>query len=101
MVADWDRDEPVQLGVLRVVEVEVGRRRTYRVVAGCGPRGLPPVSRSDHQRCSSADFFDDLDQFVEAVAVAAGEVDEFLRSLDDGAAFGCSCDGDSASAPEL
>jgi hypothetical protein len=27
----------------------------------------------------SADVFDDLDQFVEAVAVVAGEVDEFFR----------------------
>ena len=31
----------------------------------------------------------------------AGEVDEFLGSLDDGAAFGCACDGDAASAAKL
>jgi hypothetical protein len=31
---------------------------------------------------------DDLDQLVQAVTLAAGEGDEFFRSLDDGAAFG-------------
>ena len=31
----------------------------------------------------------------------AGEVDELPGSLDDGAAFGCARDGDSAAAPEL
>jgi hypothetical protein len=47
----------------------------------------------------SADVFDDLDRFVQAVALLAGEIDEFLRSLDDSAALGRACDGDAASAP--
>ena len=33
--------------------------------------------------------------------MVAGEVDEFLCSLDDGAAFGRAGDGDAAAAPEL
>jgi hypothetical protein len=37
---------------------------------------------------SSGDVFDDLDEFVDAVAVAAGEEDGLFRALDDGAAFG-------------
>jgi hypothetical protein len=45
--------------------------------------------------------FDDLDELVEAVALVAGEVDEFFGSLDDGTAFWCAGDGDSASAAEL
>jgi hypothetical protein len=49
----------------------------------------------------SADVLDDLDQLVEAVALLAGEVDEFRRSLDDGAAFGRAGDGDAAPAAEL
>jgi hypothetical protein len=49
----------------------------------------------------SADVLDDLEELVEAVAVVAGEVDELLRPLDDGSAFGCSGDGDAASASEL
>ena len=56
--------------------------------AGTGGRGL---GRGSGPR-SSADVFDDLDELVEAVALAAGEVDELLGSLDDGAAFGCSRD---------
>jgi hypothetical protein len=50
---------------------------------------------------ASADVFDDLDQLVEAVALAAGEVDELFRSLDDGAAFGCPCNRGAAPASEL
>jgi len=41
---------------------------------------------------------DDLDELVEAVALTAGEGDELLCLLDDGAAFGCAGDGDAASA---
>jgi hypothetical protein len=52
-------------------------------------------------RTTSADVFDDRDEFVEAVAVVAGEVDEFFGSLDDGAAFGCAGDRDAAPAAEL
>ena len=50
---------------------------------------------------ASADVFDDLDEFVNAIAVVAGEVDEFFGSLDDGPAFGCAGDGDAAAASEL
>jgi hypothetical protein len=48
-----------------------------------------------------ADVFDDLDELVEAVTLAAGEVDELLCSLDNGASFGRSCDQDAAAAAEL
>ena len=44
---------------------------------------------------------DDLDELVAAVALLAGEFDELSCSLDDGAAFGCAGDGDSAAAAEL
>jgi hypothetical protein len=49
----------------------------------------------------SGDVFDDLDEFVDAVAVVAGEVDEFSGSLDDCATFGCAGDGDAAAASEF
>jgi hypothetical protein len=49
----------------------------------------------------SADVFYDLDQLVEAVAVVAGEGDQLLCALDDGAAFGCPCHRDAAAPPEL
>jgi hypothetical protein len=52
-------------------------------------------------RVALADVFDDLDQFVDAVAVVAGEVDELSGSLDDGATLGRSCDRDPMPAPEL
>jgi hypothetical protein len=44
---------------------------------------------------------DDLDEFVGAVAVSAGECDEVSGLLDDGTAFRCGRDGDAASAPKL
>jgi hypothetical protein len=50
---------------------------------------------------ASADVLDDLDELVDPIAVAAGEVDQLLRSLDDRAAFGRSCDGDPTAMPEL
>ena len=50
---------------------------------------------------SSAGGFDDLEELVKAVALAAGEVDELLRSLDNGATFGCPCNRDATPAPEL
>ena len=40
-------------------------------------------------------------EFVGLVAVAAGEVEEFLGLFDDGAVFGVSGDGDAAAAAEL
>ena len=50
---------------------------------------------------ASADVFDDLDQFVEAVTVVAGEVHELPRPLDDRAPLRRPRDGDAAAAPEL
>jgi hypothetical protein len=44
---------------------------------------------------------DDLDQFVEAVAVAPCELDEVSRSVDDGTLFGCADYGAAAAAAEL
>jgi len=49
----------------------------------------------------SADVFDDLDEFVQAVAVVAGELDQFLGPLDDDTAFGCSGDRNATPASEL
>jgi hypothetical protein len=50
---------------------------------------------------SSADVLDDLDQLVQAVALAAGEIDELSRSLDDGTTFGRPGNRDTAPAAEL
>jgi hypothetical protein len=49
----------------------------------------------------SADRLDDLDQLVEAVAMFARELDEFVRLLDHGALLRGSSDGDAASTSEL
>jgi hypothetical protein len=57
-------------------------------------------SATDHASWSTH-ALDDLDQLVHAVAVVAGELDELLRSLDDGSTLGRPCDRDAASAPEL
>ena len=46
-------------------------------------------------------IFDDLDQLIQAVALSASELDEFLRSLDDRAAFGCARNRDATPASEL
>ena len=48
-----------------------------------------------------AELLDDLDELVAPVALYAGEVDEFLRTGDDGASLGCAGDGDAEAAPEL
>jgi hypothetical protein len=47
---------------------------------------------------SSGDVLDHLDEFVDGVSLSASELDQLPDLLDDGAAFGCSGDGDSASA---
>jgi hypothetical protein len=52
-------------------------------------------------RWSSAEVLDDLNQLVRPISVAAGEVDQLLRSLDDSPAFGCSRNGDATSTTEL
>ncbi len=49
----------------------------------------------------SAQVFDDFGEFVEPVAVAAGELDQLLCPLDDDAAFGRPCNRDTAPASEL
>ena len=66
-----------------------------------GPSGLLKLSIGARARVLSADVFDDRDQLVEAVFLAAGEVDELLGSLDDGPAFGCAGHHDAAAASEL
>ena len=47
------------------------------------------------------DVLDDLYEFVDAIAVFAGECDELPCSLDDGATLGRSGDCDAAAAAEL
>jgi hypothetical protein len=71
-----------QLGEALVVV----HRRVHRLVAGT---------------VWLVDVLDDLDEFVGAVAVLAGVVDEFACFLDDGAAFGCAGYGDAAAAAEF
>ena len=48
-----------------------------------------------------ADVFDDLDELVEAVALAAGEIDELPCALNDSATFGRPRDQDATAAAEL
>jgi len=50
---------------------------------------------------SSADAFDDLDQLVQAVTLATGELDELPRSLHDGTTLGRPRNRDATPAPEL
>ena len=52
-------------------------------------------------RSWSADVFDDLNEFVDAVAVVAGEGDELPCALDDCAEFRCARDRDATPAAEL
>jgi hypothetical protein len=47
------------------------------------------------------DVFDDFNEFVDAVAVVAGESDELPRALDNRASFRCARDRDATPAPEL
>ena len=63
-------------------------------------RGADAV-RAPYAHHPLGNVFDDLDWLVHAVALLAGEVDEFLRSLDDSAAFRCARDRDAAPAAEL
>ena len=83
---------------------ELRRRRDARLELG---RELGRTEPRRRPRCpgreprSSADVFDDPDEFVEAVALAAGEVDELPCALNDGATFGRPGDQDAAAAAEL
>ena len=49
----------------------------------------------------SAHVFDDLDEFVKAVAVMPGELDQLLRALDDETTFGCPGNRNATPASEL
>ena len=64
-------------------------------------RPAEPTPYAHRTRGWSADLLDDLDQFIGAVALLAGEVDQVPCSLDDCSAFGCARDGDAAPAPEF
>ena len=75
--------------------------RTTQVSERPGSAGRKTGKSARRSASSSADVLDDLDELVEPVTLAAGEVDELLCSLDDGAAFGGASDGDAASAAEL
>ena len=68
--------------------------------AGLGPPRSRGRTRAVRAACSG-DVFDHLDEFVDGVSLAAGELDELTDFLDDGAAFGCPGDGDSASAAKF
>ena len=73
---------------------------------GCGssvnaPAAAPVRPGRRHRACASADVLDDLDEFVQAVTLAAGEVDKLPCSLDNSAAFGRSCDRNTTPTPEL
>ena len=56
---------------------------------------LPPCARR------SGDVVDHLDELVGGVSLSAGELDELVNFLHDGAAFGCPGDGDAAAAAKL
>jgi len=89
--------EPWRLARARVLGEHP--RNTLQVQAEAAVTEHASVSSADR---GSADLLlDDLDQFVELVALAAGEGDEFLCSLDDGASLGCAGDRDASSASEL
>ena len=49
----------------------------------------------------SAHVFDDCDEFVQAVAVVPGELDQFFGLLDDDTTFGCPGDRNATPASEL
>ena len=87
-----------------------GRRTSTRTSLGRSPllwktfhhrgaRAFGNVPRADAP--GSAHVFDDFDEFVQAVAVVAGELDQFLGALDDDTAFGCPGDRNATPASEL
>jgi hypothetical protein len=59
------------------------------------------LGRGVGQRQRLAEGLDDVDQFVEAVAVTACELDEVAGSFDDRALLGCADHGDATPAAEL
>ena len=64
--------------------------------------GMPErAGMSLERRGGSGHVFDDLDELVDAVTLAAGEVDKLSGTLDDRATFRRSCNGDAAPASEL
>src|SRR5262249_19164202 len=94
-VVPWDRTAAPRANRVRPTG-GTGKRTTPRLAqtpkASSLARSLAP-DLSDAslapRRFRQPTFLDDLDQFVEAVAVVAGEVDELFGSLDDSATFGC------------
>ncbi len=62
---------------------------------------MPTNPRPPQARVVSANLFDDLHELVQAVPVVPGEIDELLRSLDDGATLGSPGDRDATPAPEF
>jgi hypothetical protein len=74
-------------------------RRSIPTPSDCKEAHVP--ARLLLRSCASCDCLDDLDQLVEAVAVLAGELDEFPGVLDHGALLGRSGDGDATATAEL
>jgi hypothetical protein len=93
---------PGALFVCGVVLALDGERTTdlpHAQIAGVCSRSSPMRRRSFAGESFSAELFDDLDEFVQAVPVVAGEIDELLRSLDNGATLGSPSDRDATPAP--
>jgi hypothetical protein len=78
-----------------ILDPSIGDSR-LKAAAGSSAASLAPQAKStsrERRRSSSADVFDDLDQARRPDSPPAGELDEFLCSLDDGAALGRPGDG--------
>jgi hypothetical protein len=73
--------------------------RSARTTRSCGPVHTPVIPGGSRQSLGRA--LDDLDELVDAVALATGELDELPRSLHDRAPLGRPCDRDAPAAPEL
>src|SRR4029453_13835971 len=78
-----DRLEPAELNR----HVSILSRTAPERGSDNAPAAVPMPSGRRHRRCASADVFDDLDELVDAVALTAGELDEFACSLNYGAAL--------------
>src|SRR5262245_48546672 len=75
---------------------------SWRVPANrMGRAGPAEPNPYAHRTRGSGDVLDHLDELVDGVSLSASELDEFSDFLDDGAAFGCPGDGDSAAAAKL
>jgi hypothetical protein len=100
-------DKTYGIEVTGLVRLDAGVTRAVRATARASPfhdityTGRHSNYSLDTDSGTSADVFDDLDQFVEAVPVATGELDELLRPLDHGTVLRRADDGDAPSAAEL